>query len=126
MKSLVISVIIAVCIIGGSIFYSEYTDNLSDEMCSYGDKIKSLLSDDNFGEAEKAISELAGFMDKKKPALASTADHCIPDNIEKDIAELMVYTSMKQKSDALAKCELLNVYFEHIPKSYKLKLENIL
>ena len=126
MKSLIVSGVIAVCIIVGSIFYSNYINDLSKEMCNYGNEIKTSIAEENYSKAVDKISLLEAYIDKKKPALASTSDHCIPDSIEKDIAELRVYTSMKQKSDALAKCELLNFHFEHIPKGYKLKLENIL
>lgn len=126
MKSFVVSIIIAACIIGGSIAYSVYLDNLSEEMCVCSNEIKELINNEDYNEACRRTEELSGFLEKKKLSLASTMDHGSLDNIEKNIAELRVYALCGQKSDALAKCELLNVLFEHLPKSYRLNLENIL
>lgn len=126
MKSLIISIIIAAGIVGGSLAYSEYIDGLSEQLCAYGDDIKELLADEDFPKAAEELSSLSDFIESKKLSLASTTDHNNIDNIERNIAELKAYTAGGQKYDALAKCELLNALFEHLPKNYTVNLENIL
>ena len=37
-----------------------------------------------------------------------------------------IYTACQNKTDALAKAGALKLYLEHLPKNYKLKIENIL
>lgn len=126
MKSFVISIFTALLIVGGSVTYSFYIKNLSAQMCVYGEEIKQLVTDENFADAVSKISELSDFVDKTKPLLASTTDHANIDEIEQTVALLKIYTAQEQRPDALAKCELMNVLFEHLPKSYDLRLENIL
>lgn len=126
MKSFVASLVLALMIILGSIGYTIYLDNLSEEMCLYNDEIKEFLMNDRYDEAENAARLLSEFIDDKKIALASTMDHNNLDNIERNIAELIAYTGGEQRFDALAKCEVLKIMFEHLPKNYSFKLENIL
>lgn len=126
MKSFVISIFTLTLIIGGSVLYSSYIESISEEMLGCGEEIKGLIAEENFSEAYEKISELSEFIERKKPVLASTTDHTDTDEAEKTIAELKAYTAEKQKSAALAKCELMCVLFEHFPKNYALRLENIL
>lgn len=126
MKSFVISVIIAVCIIGGSLMYSFYLNDLSYELNILNNEITELILTENYASASEKISLLSEFAERKKPFLASTTDHNNIDNIEKTVSELKIYTEEKHKADALAKCELLKILFEHLPKNYSLRFENIL
>lgn len=126
MKSFVISIFIAICILGGSIAYSDRIGALSEELCVYTYELKELISSENSVQASEKISELAAILDRKKPFLASIADHARLDNIEKSLAELRAFVGEEQKADALAKCELLYVLFKQLPEDYSLKLENIL
>lgn len=126
MKSFVVSLIIAVGIICGSAGYSIYIKDLADELCVIEEEIKELIEEGEAGGAEKEILGLKSLLEDKKVMLASTADHGIIEEIEKTLAELAVYAEGGQRYDALAKCEVLSMLFEHLPKSYGLCLENIL
>ena len=126
MKSFIFSIIIAAIIVSGSLIYTNYIDGLSEDMCGYNNEIKELIANNEYEKAGEAVNLLSDFIERKKLALASTMDHNNIDSIERNIAELSVYTKEGQKFDALAKCEVLSVLFEHLPKNYNVVLENIL
>ena len=56
---------------------------------------------------------------------ASTGNHQEIDNIEMSLAELKRYIEGHQKYDALAKSQVLDFLFHHLPKNSRLKTENI-
>ena len=69
---------------------------------------------------------MADYVDEKKLSLAIIMDHTDLDKIEMGIAELKGYIEGEIKTDALAKCNSLDVMIRHMPKNYKLKIENVL
>lgn len=126
MKTFLASLMIAAVIVGGSILYSIYLEDMTQDMSDYNQKILNLISEENYDSAKQGVEELTKFIDDRRLALASTMDHNHIDNIERNLAELKAYVSEGQKFDALAKCEILSTLFEHLPKNYSVKLENIL
>ncbi len=126
MKSFVISCIISVLIVVGSIIHMEYIEDVSKTMCEYTHKIQLSIESDDFSSAEMMSEELSLLLEKKRCIISSTMDHSMLDSIEKNLAELCAYTNGRQKHDALSKCEVLDLDFRHIPKNFTLKLENIL
>lgn len=126
MKSFIISVVIGISIIVGSVLFSMYIENISEEMLVYSEEIKSKLENDNFKIADEKINELSEFIEKNKIALASTMNHENLDKIEETIAELGAYSKSCQRHDALARCETLAFQLEHLPRDYMLKAENVL
>lgn len=113
-------------IIINGIIFSIYIEGLSDEMLIYSSEISYLLDEENFDLALKKTNELSDFIEEKKVMLASTTDHNKLDEIEKTLAELASYIESRKKHDSLAKCEVLDFLFEHFPRDYMLKAENIL
>ena len=53
-------------------------------------------------------------------------NHAELDNIEMNLAELKRYTEGEAHTDAISKSSVLDFLFAHLPKNYKLRLENIL
>ena len=126
MKSFVTALVITAAIVAGSLFYSMHIDDLSQEMEKSNQEIMELLHAGDFEQAEERVQALSDFVDEKKIALATTMDHSELDRIEMNLSELRGYVEGGMKTDALARCEVLDVLFRHLPKNYKLKLENIL
>ena len=126
MKSFIISVVIGISIIVGSITFGMYIENMSEEMLDYSGEIKSEIESGDFEIADKKIDELSEFIEEKKIVLASTMNHEKLDKIEETIAELGAYSKSRQWHDALARCEALAFQLEHLPRDYMLKAENIL
>ena len=48
------------------------------------------------------------------------------DKIEMNISEVEGYINGEEQTDAVSHCRVLGFLFEHLPKNYKFKLENIL
>lgn len=126
MKSFIASLIIAVIIVSGTVFYTHRIELVSEKLAEDNQKIISLIEKDDFDSASEFTKDMADYVDKKKIALAIIMDHSDLDKIETSIAELQGYIEGKVKTDSVAKCNTLDVMIRHMPKNYKLKIENIL
>ena len=126
MKIFIVSICIFALIVVGGIFFSEYMDGISNELSELNAEVKVLIEKEDFGKASELADDLSKIIDDRKIVLASTIDHQTLDNIERNIAELCSYSESGQRFDALAKCEVLEVLFKHLPKNYAVKVENIL
>ena len=126
MKSFITALVIAAVMVAGSIFYSAHLDDLSKEMAKDNEEITRLINEEDYEKAREKVQELSDFVDEKKIALATTMDHADLDKIEINLSELHGYVEGEMKTDSLARCKVLDVLFNHLPKNYKLKLENIL
>ena len=74
-------------------------------------------------EIEKLVTE---FLTKNRTVLAATGNHEDFDKIEMNISEVEGYINGGEQTDAVSHCRVLGFLFEHLPKNYKFKLENIL
>lgn len=126
MRSFICAIIIGIILVTGSIAYTNHIEKISDELIECNNIIYSLVSEENYSEAEKIIEMLSLYIDNKTLMLAATGNHEEIDKIEITIAELKEYILQHSKADALAHTEALNVLFRHLPKNYKLRTENIL
>ncbi len=126
MKGVIISLCIAVVMIAGSIIYTSHIDSVSEEFASMNRNIIMALEEEDFEAAERETVKMAEYLDKKDAVLAATGNHEELDTIEINVSELVSYIHGGQQADALARCNVLGFLFEHLPKNYKLKLENIL
>lgn len=126
MKGVIISACIAVVLIAGSIAYTNHIDTVSENFVEMNQSIVMALEEDDFETAEKEIVKMVEYMDKKATVLAATGNHEDLDKIEMNLSELVSYIRGGNQTDALARCNVLGFLFEHLPKNYKLKLENIL
>lgn len=126
MKSLIIAIIISIFLFGGSIICTNRLDKLSELLIAENEKSINYLSERNFEKALEHIQIISSSIDNKKNLLAMALDHTELDRIEGALSEMRAYTENDDKTNALAKASALNIYLEHLPKNYKLKLENIL
>lgn len=126
MKSFIGAVVLAIAIFISSMAYSKHLDTVSEHMVMENQKISQYLIDENYAEAAEAAKSLEEYIDDKKFTLAATIDHNNLDKIEMNMSQMKKYVECEQKADSLAYCEVLDMLFGHLPKNYKLKLENIL
>jgi hypothetical protein len=126
MKSVAISIIIAVLIVIGSLAYTRNLENVSGELLEMNAKISDCISAEDYSGADAEIERLAAYLDRKRSVLDATGDHAEMDKIEMNISELTEYAKAGQQADALSRCRVLEFLFEHLPLNYKLKFENIL
>lgn len=126
MRSFTAAVVIAALVIFFSVFYTEKIESTSELLVSENTKISRLLQDENYSEALILTKNMAEYVDRKKLSLAIIMDHSELDKIELSICELAGYIEGEVKTDSLAKCSMLGIMLRHMPKNYKLKIENIL
>lgn len=126
MKSFITSIIIAVIIVSGSIFYTCYISSLSEEFSKHTQDVYELIEQNRYREASKLTDELIKFMDSKKVLLAATGNHEEIDKIELYLDELSEFIGNTTQPDALARCKSLRTLFDNLPKNYRIRAENIL
>ncbi len=126
MKSFITSLVIAAFIIAGSIAYGAHIDNVSSELLDINARLTDAVEEDDFDAAMNSVNEARAYFDKKRAMLGATDNHETLDKIELNLQELLSYVEGRAKTDALSRCRVLGCLYEHLPKNYKLKFENIL
>lgn len=126
MKSVVVSVIIAIIVIAGSLFYTSSLEKVSEELIEINKQVSERIEAEDYSGANSEIERLSGYLDSRRAVLDAIGNHEEMDNIEMNLSELEEYTKGEKKTDALSRCRVLDFLFEHLPLNYKLKLENIL
>lgn len=126
MKVFITAIVISVILFGGSIICTARLDRLANMMLDENKKATEYIADKNFDMALEHIQTISSGIDERKNLLAMAFDHSELDKIEGALSEMKAYTENCDKTNALAKASALNIYLEHLPKNYKLKIENIL
>lgn len=126
MKGVIISAVIAILIVLGSIAYTNHMESVSDELGEINDIIVDALTSENYAQASEYVGKLNDYLDSHHTILAATGNHEEIDKIEMNISELTEYIEGEEKTDALSNCRVLDFLFEHLPKNYELKWENVL
>ena len=126
MKGVIISVCIAVCIVAGSVVYTNHMGRVSEELGEINDEIMECLDREDYSAAGENIKKLTEYLDENRTVLAATGSHEELDNIEMNVSELAGYIEGEEQTDAQSRCKVLSFLFEHLPKNYEMKLENIL
>lgn len=126
MKSLIIAILIAATIIFGGIYATNKLSDVSVYLIDICEKTSELIENEDFEKAEELAEEMKKSIEENYNMFAISIDHNEVDKIEMNIDQMQIYIKEQQKADALAFGNVLLGLFEHLPKDYKLKLENIL
>lgn len=126
MKSLIISLSLAVVVVVFSIGYTFKIDAVANELRELNNEIAISLKNENYESALEKAEKLSGSIDEKKTLMEAIGNHEEIKSIEMNIAEMKEYIRGSARSDALSKCSLLDFLFCYLPESYHLKAENIL
>lgn len=126
MKSFVITVIIGICMVTGSIFYTNHLKSESDKLSDITDQIKICVKNDDYNGATQQLDQLKKCVDKFEKFFLATGDHIEIDNIKINIAELDSFIKHEKKSDAISKVYVLEFLFSHLPHNSEVKIGNIL
>ena len=126
MKSLIASVILGLMIIWGSTAYTSGLEKISENLSIKNTSIREYIKSKDYNLALNGIKELRELLEENRGLLEMTGKHNETDEIEIGISELEVYTQAQKQEDALAKCALIEFLLEHLPKNFKLRIENIL
>ena len=125
MKGVIASAVIAAVIVAGSVAYTNHIDKVSRELGEINDRVMAFLYDGDYESAGDEIEKLVQYLDENRTVLAATGNHEDFDKIEMNISEVEGYINGEEQTDAVSHC-VLGFLFEHLPKNYKFKLENIL
>lgn len=126
MKTFFISIGIGVLVVAVSVFYTYRLEKVSENLVMNNRALIEALENDDFEKSEILTDEMEEYINKKKTVLAVVVDHEDLDKIEFAVAELKGYVQYGVKADAVSKCTSLDVLLRHMPKNYKLKVENVL
>ncbi|MCD8179895.1 MAG: DUF4363 family protein [Firmicutes bacterium] len=126
MKGVIISICIAAVIAAGSAAYTKHIENVSDELGEISGQITEHLESGDYAAAAEMARLLGEYLDRERTVLAMTGNHEEIDKIEMNISEMTEYIDGGQRTDALSRCRVLNFLFEHLPKNYEMRWENIL
>lgn len=126
MKGVIASAVIAAVIVVGSIAYTNHIEKVSRELGEINDRVIERLYDEDYEGAGDEIGKLVQYLDENRTILAATGNHEDFDKIEMNISEAEGYINGGEQTDAISHCRVLDFLFEHLPKNYKFKLENIL
>lgn len=126
MKSVITVLIMAAALMTGGVLYSNQLYNISERLLEINGGIEKNLTGSEFDEASDGVDELYNYLDEKEPYFEAFGDHEELDKIKMNMAELEKYIDERERTDALAKVNVLDFLFEHLPKNYRVRIENIL
>lgn len=126
MKGVIISLCIAAAIVTGSLIYTKHIDNVSERLSQMNITVRESLDREDFVSASAATKNIEDYLERQRTLLAATANHEELEQIEINIAEMRGYIGGEMKADAISRSNTLGFLFEHMPKNYKMHLENIL
>lgn len=126
MRSVIITLIIAVVMVGGSVMYASHLKEQSEMLSEITKDIKDDIINENYSSAADGIKRLDKNVSRFEKFFLATGDHIEIDNIKTNISELKSYTKHKMKGDAMSKIYVLEFLFEHLPHNNQVKIGNIL
>lgn len=124
-KSFIFAICLSITLLVTSIFYNIKLEELSSHLSETVNDITANLHNEDFNSASESAKKLEDEIKNLEVFFASTGNHQEIDNIEMSLAELKRYIEGQQKYDALAKSQVLDFLFHHLPKNSRLKTENI-
>lgn len=126
MKSVIAALTLILAVVAGGFAYTANLVKVSNELSEMNAAVQSSLENNYIENAEHQIEQMRGYLEDKESVLSAMGDHDELDEIKMNIAELEQYVKGEMKTDALAKSEVLEFLFEHMPENYRLKLRNVL
>ncbi len=125
MKSMIIAAILLAGVLFGGAAYTKKLTVVSIELMKINKEIQLELEAENYENAKDKIGEMSEYLTENEPVLSAMGNHEEIDKMQMNIAELYRYSNGEMQVDALSKSEVLDFLYLHLPKNYRLKLENI-
>lgn len=126
MKSFIVAIIIAGLIVSGTVFSTHRIEVVSRKILDDNKRVVEAVKENDYQKAKVLARQMAEYVDGKKMTMSIIMDHGDLDKIEQGIAELEGYIEGEAQFDSIAKCKFLDVLIRHLPRNYKLKIENVL
>ncbi len=126
MKSFIAAIVIAVILIGGSVGYGIYIDNVTEKINSRTDGIEDLIKSGDYTGAKEKLSDFFGLLEKENTILGSITEHKEIFEIKKNIMETDVFLTEENKEESLSRLQAIKSISEQMSGNTKLKILNIL
>lgn len=126
MRSVAAALIIAAVIITGGAYINSRIDSVTEDMDKICAQIKTAAENGDIISAKEKFLYLSEKLEKNHALIASTMDHSELLNIESAAKELEIRIDLSDADNAAIYAGLLGFYLEHLPRNYRLSLENIM
>ena len=126
MKSFIAAIVVAVFLIGGSVGYGIYIDNVTEKINSKTDEIKNLIKSADYAGAKEKLSDFFEVLEKENTILGSITEHKEIFEIKRNIMEIDVFLDTENKEESLSRLEAIKSVSEQMSGNTKLKILNIL
>lgn len=125
MRSLIISLILAVLLIITGIWHQSKYEAVASELIDSNEKVIERLKYNDFAGAMAQLNTFSDDIEHSEKFFSAMGNHDELDSIELCLASLRGYTQGEQKYDALSEAYSMLFLLEHLPKNARLRSENI-
>lgn len=125
MKVVVITTIILIVFLIGSIFFSQYVNNSCQNLLEPIDGLTQAIKNENWSTANELYEDLNKTWDKNKKVWGYLLEHYDTDRIELVLGRLNVYLQAEERSLALGEITELKFVIELIAKKESFSLSNL-
>ena len=126
MKSFIVAILVAVFLIGGSVGYGIYIDNVTDNIQGCMDEIESIIKSGDYREAKDKLSDFSDMLEKENTLLGSITEHKEIFEIKRNIFEIDVFLDEENREESLSRLHAIKSVSEQMSGNTKLKIRNIL
>ncbi len=126
MKSVIAAAVLMAAVICGSAVYTSSLITVSEELSEMNRGVQNDLRNGKQESANDGIKQMQEYLEAKDGILSIVGDHNELDKIKINMAEMQEYAKGGTEADALAKSEVLEFLFEHMPENYRLMFKNVL
>ena len=126
MKSFIAAMLMGICLVFGCTIYMNEVEEVSDRLNMLNKEMIDFVKREDYENAKKTHKRVDKYLKDKTLMLAATGNHTELDQMQIYLSQVIEYIEAEQRGDALAFCKSLEIMFEHLPKNYRLRAENIL